>query len=134
MTFCVRQVRLYSLSQQKPEFLGYFPLFPDDAPHVVGSMAWGLEATSSHLFASSEPIEPAHLVGTHKAFDIQKNKVVYQFDAAEAGDTLCVGPTGMYVGLHLLPAWFPKTKIRFDREHFCAFHQSSRQPTYYPSI
>ncbi|KAF9477384.1 WD40 repeat-like protein [Pholiota conissans] len=89
-----QQVRLYSLSQQKPEFLGYFPLYPDGAPHVVGSMAWGLEATSSHLFASSEPVEPAHLIGTHKAFDIQERKVVYQFDAAEAGDTLCVGSTG----------------------------------------
>lgn len=89
----IRQVRLYSLSQPVPEPVGVFSLYPVEAPHIVGAMAWGANPTSNHLFASSEPLDST-FEGVHKAYDVQEKRPLYSFDAQEAGDTLCIGPTG----------------------------------------
>ncbi|KAF8202254.1 hypothetical protein BJ912DRAFT_920642 [Pholiota molesta] len=85
---------------ENPEALGAFPLHPVEAPHIVGAMAWGSNPTSTHLFASSEPLDSnSTFEGVHKAYDVQEKKSLYSFDAKEAGDTLCIGPTGSNLAL-----------------------------------
>ncbi|KAF9475003.1 WD40 repeat-like protein [Pholiota conissans] len=92
-------VRLHSLSTMIPETISSFSLHPIDAPHIVGAMAWGAESTSNHLFASSEPLDPTDFTGAHKAYDIQNKKIMYALNAMEAGDNICVGPTGTNLAL-----------------------------------
>lgn len=61
--------------------------------HVAGAFLWGLEQTDKLLFASSEPPDDG-LTGCHKAFDISRRKPIYTFDCKEAGDALCIDPSG----------------------------------------
>lgn len=70
------------------------PLTGKHTDHCVGAMVWGLERTSDLLFASSEPPLDHELKGYHKAFDINKQKMAYQFDAHEAGDAICISADG----------------------------------------
>lgn len=70
-----------------------FPLHDRGSPHMIGSIAWGCELTADHLFASSEPTKRT-FTGAHKAFDLQTQKTLYQFDAVEAGDVIAVDPIG----------------------------------------
>jgi hypothetical protein len=72
-------------------------------------MAWGSNPTSTHLFASSEPLDSnSTFEGVHKAYDVQEKRPLYSFDAKEAGDTLCIGPTGK---IPFLPDTFAQTLI-----------------------
>jgi WD40 repeat protein len=67
-------------------------------------MTWGLEGTSHYLFASSEPHDDDDYNGFHRAFDMNRKKHVFDFDAKEAGDAMaldCHGKSGAiaYVGV-----------------------------------
>ncbi|KAJ7203946.1 WD40-repeat-containing domain protein [Mycena haematopus] len=63
--------------------------------HVTGSIAWGFGATSSFILALSEPCAKNKTRdGSHHAFDAEALRTAFKFDAAEAGDALCVDPTG----------------------------------------
>lgn len=88
-----RRVYLYSLQDSARE-RGSFALHRQQDPHGIGAMAWGSGSTSDHLFASSEPEDGDGFDGLHKAYDLQSKTPLYSLDATEAGDTLCVGPTG----------------------------------------
>lgn len=97
----IRKVRLFSISDDETIELPPVALHPDRRPHIVGAMAWGSHSSSNHLFASSEPYDPRSVLepsfdGVHKVYDIHKRTVVYQFDATEAGDSLCVDQGGMW--------------------------------------
>jgi hypothetical protein len=64
------------------------------ADYVIGSMAWGSESTKDQLFGSSEPRSSTLFDGIHKALDVETKKLLYQFDALEAGDMLSLDSTG----------------------------------------
>ncbi|KAJ7117597.1 WD40-repeat-containing domain protein [Mycena epipterygia] len=66
--------------------------------HVVGAIAWQ-SANSPLVFALSEPIRKDDHQGHHKAIDIERCRTSFKFDAPEAGDALCVDPTGDTVAL-----------------------------------
>jgi hypothetical protein len=71
---------------------------PRNAPHATGAMVWGAEATSQHLFASSEPYNDNHHSGHHRAFDLNlPNQVLYEFDAGEAGDAMALNNQGWHL-------------------------------------
>jgi hypothetical protein len=57
-------------------------------------MAWGLQGTSTYIFASSEPPGEDEYRGFHGAFDINRLVKAYKFDAKEAGDALALDPNG----------------------------------------
>ncbi|KAI8995525.1 hypothetical protein BD414DRAFT_409596 [Trametes punicea] len=66
---------------------------PAGLGHVTAEMAWGVHASRHLLFASSACM--ADSSGHHKAFDVVRNKVVVEFDAAkEACSTLTLDPVG----------------------------------------
>lgn len=99
-----RRVRVFSLTDSdQPRKEADFRLFSKkDAPHIVGNMVWGTGPTEDCLFASSEPdplirdeIPEALFVGRHKAFDVENEKALYEFQAEEAGDSLCINASGM---------------------------------------
>jgi hypothetical protein len=56
-------------------------------------MVWGRESTAAYLFASSEPPNDI-LVGCHKGFDVEVQKVAFDFDASEAGDAISITQDG----------------------------------------
>ncbi|CDO72346.1 hypothetical protein BN946_scf184977.g43 [Trametes cinnabarina] len=61
--------------------------------HVTAEIAWGVYASRNLLFASSACIDDVS--GHHKAFDVVRNKVVVEFDAAkEACSSLALDPLG----------------------------------------
>lgn len=72
-------------------------------PHIVGTMVWGRGPTENWLFASSEPdplilrddVAKAIFTGRHIAVDIVGQEVPYDLQANEAGDSLCINPSGM---------------------------------------
>ncbi|KAF8967632.1 WD40-repeat-containing domain protein [Flammula alnicola] len=97
-----KKIQFYSLSQSNPEPRGAFYIHPPKTlktPHIVGAMAWGTESSVDHLFASSEPSVPELFEGLHKVYDIHRQTVLYQLDATEAGDTLCLNSTGTSLAL-----------------------------------
>ncbi|GLB41833.1 putative WD40 repeat-like protein [Lyophyllum shimeji] len=63
--------------------------------HPVGSIAWGHGPTSSHIFASSE----GDFTGFHKAFDVDRSTVAYQFDEEGSGDAMAVTDDGTRLAL-----------------------------------
>ncbi|KAF7370328.1 WD-REPEATS-REGION domain-containing protein [Mycena sanguinolenta] len=65
--------------------------------HVTGSIAWGFGGSSPFILALSEPLVRENTKdGYHHAFDPEAHtkKPVFTFDAAEAGEELCIDPTG----------------------------------------
>ncbi|KAF7356334.1 WD-REPEATS-REGION domain-containing protein [Mycena venus] len=63
--------------------------------HVTGAIAWGSGISSSLILALSEPTASnARHDGSHHAFDTDAQRSAFKFDAAEAGDALCIDPTG----------------------------------------
>ncbi|KJA28082.1 hypothetical protein HYPSUDRAFT_197622 [Hypholoma sublateritium FD-334 SS-4] len=94
-----KKVCLYSLADSVAEERGSFSIHRLNEPHHIGAIAWGSDASSNHLFASSEPTVDGIFDGLHKAYDLQSKSVLYQFDAREAGDALCVGPSGSTLAL-----------------------------------
>ena len=62
--------------------------------HLVGAICWGREATSSFLFASSEPTDADAFTGWHRAFDLAKEQV-FKMDASEAGDAIAIDSLGI---------------------------------------
>ena len=64
-------------------------------------MVWGRESTSAYLFASSEPHVDVNFDGFHKGFDVEEQKVIFDFDAGEAGDAICITQDGPGVPLRL---------------------------------
>ncbi|KAJ6519153.1 WD40-repeat-containing domain protein [Mycena sanguinolenta] len=65
--------------------------------HVTGSIAWGFGGSSSFILALSEPLaRETTRDGYHHAFDpeARTEKPAFTFDATEAGDALCIDPTG----------------------------------------
>ncbi|KAJ7030655.1 WD40-repeat-containing domain protein [Mycena alexandri] len=69
----------------------------DRDAHVTGSIAWGLNHTSSLIFALSEPVVKNDNRGRHQAFDTLALTQAFTFhtsEAGDAGDALCVDPTG----------------------------------------
>ncbi|KAJ6581887.1 WD40-repeat-containing domain protein [Mycena capillaripes] len=66
----------------------------DQDEHTTGAIAWGFGATSSLIFASSEPVDKINPNGQHRAFDTEALRPLFKFDATEAGDALCVDSTG----------------------------------------
>lgn len=90
-----RKIYIYSgISEDSSDII--LPLAGKDFRHCVGAMVWGLERTSDLLFASSEPPLEHELNGHHKAYDITKQKMAYQFDAHEAGDTISIAADGTF--------------------------------------
>lgn len=85
---------MYSLADSVAEERGVFSIHRLSDPHQIGAIAWGSGSTSSQLFASSEPVREGIFDGLHKVYDLQSQSVSYQFDAKEAGDALCIGPSG----------------------------------------
>ncbi|KAJ7210526.1 WD40-repeat-containing domain protein [Mycena pura] len=74
----------------------------DQNAHVTGSIAWGSAASSSLIFALSEPVMQDNHRGQHKAFDtvaLMKAFDFYTSEAGEAGDALCVDSTGSTAAL-----------------------------------
>ncbi|KAJ7464613.1 WD40-repeat-containing domain protein [Mycena latifolia] len=77
-----------------------FRLFDNNqGGHVTGAIAWGSGASSSFIFALSEPVGENDHHGSHIAFDVQASRRAFKFDATGAGDALCVNPTGTTVAL-----------------------------------
>ena len=70
-----------------------FELSPPGIDSNVGAMVWGSGPTERCLFASSEPIDTNEFVGCHRIFDLGRNTSAI-IDAKEAGDALCVDPSG----------------------------------------
>ncbi|KAF8216861.1 WD40-repeat-containing domain protein [Mycena galopus ATCC 62051] len=64
--------------------------------HTTGAIAWGFGSSSSLILASSEPVPDAKYThdGFHHAFDVEARTTAFTFDASEAGDALCIDPTG----------------------------------------
>ncbi|KAF7356308.1 Tuftelin-interacting protein 11 [Mycena venus] len=63
--------------------------------NVTGAIAWGSGLSSSLILALSEPAHPdTHHDGFHHAFDTEALRSAFKFDAPEAGDALCINPTG----------------------------------------
>ena len=60
----------------------------------MGAIVWGYESTAAHLFASSEPPGDVDFKGFHKCFDAVEQKVIYDFDANEAGDAIGITQDG----------------------------------------
>ncbi|KAJ7509812.1 WD40-repeat-containing domain protein [Mycena galericulata] len=71
----------------------------EQGAHVTGAIAWGSAASSSLVFALSEPVMKDDYRGYHKAFDVEAITTLFAFDAPEAGDALCVDPAGDIVAL-----------------------------------
>jgi hypothetical protein len=57
-------------------------------------MIWGHESTAAYLFASSEPHGDVNFNGFHKGFDVEVQKVAFDFDANEAGDAISITQDG----------------------------------------
>lgn len=72
-------------------------LFGRKADNSVGAMVWGRESTAVYLFASSEPSGNVNFNGFHKGFDIEVQKVAFDFDAKEAGDAISITEDGQGV-------------------------------------
>jgi hypothetical protein len=88
-----RKIFLYSnLSSDVTETC--LSLFGRKTRDSVGAMAWGRGSTAVYLFASSEPLNDTHLVGHHKGFDVEVQKVAFDFDASEAGDAISITQDG----------------------------------------
>ncbi|KAJ7180966.1 WD40-repeat-containing domain protein [Mycena filopes] len=65
--------------------------------HVTGPIAWGHDRTASLIFASSEPAVKNDNRGRHQAFDTAALRPAFRLhtsDQGDAGDALCVDPTG----------------------------------------
>jgi len=69
------------------------PVAPEGAQHSAGAMVWGAGATADYIFASSEHYGTEH-TGFHRAFDVHTGKMVYKFDASEAGDAMALDSSG----------------------------------------
>ncbi|KAJ7763546.1 WD40-repeat-containing domain protein [Mycena maculata] len=79
-----------------------FDLTPDKREqnaHVTGAIVWGSAKSSDLIFALSEPLNKDVRGGCHNAFDTKALRTAFRFDAPEAGDALCVDPTGDIVAL-----------------------------------
>lgn len=74
-------------------------LFGRKADNSVGAMVWGRESTAVYLFASSEPSGNVNFNGFHKGFDIEVQKVAFDFDAKEAGDAISITEDGALLAL-----------------------------------
>ncbi|KAJ7716752.1 hypothetical protein B0H16DRAFT_1612742, partial [Mycena metata] len=69
----------------------------DRDAHVTGSIAWGLNHTSSLIFALTEPVNKNDNRGRHQAFDtvaLTRSFIFHTSEAGDAGDALCIDPTG----------------------------------------
>ncbi len=91
-----RKVQIYDLSEEVVMPPHHFLLHDRCSPHMIGPIAWGCETTADHLFASSEPTQQT-FTGAHKVFDLRTQKMIYQFDAEEAGDVIAVDPVGQII-------------------------------------
>ena len=70
-----------------------YRLAPSNSDYSVGALAWGRGASSSFLFASSEP-KGDEISGIHRAVDVTRQKFVYTLSAKEAGDAIAVDDDG----------------------------------------
>jgi WD40 repeat protein len=107
LTYFVLHRKVYICPQLHPfdrETQFALSVAPANASHSAGAMTWGLEGTSHYLFASSEPHDDDDYNGFHRAFDMNRKKHVFDFDAKEAGDAMaldCHGKSGAiaYIGV-----------------------------------
>jgi hypothetical protein len=74
---------------------------PRNWAHATGAIAWGRDATPHYLFASSEPSGKDDPKGCHRAFDLEKLKMAYKFDANEAGDAMALDGNGANISTGL---------------------------------
>lgn len=66
----------------------------------IGDIAWGLGSQSDKLFASSMTKGEKGFSGTHRVFDVSTERIAYTLRLEEAGNSIGVHPTGMYVLYH----------------------------------
>ncbi|KAH9479447.1 hypothetical protein JR316_0008041 [Psilocybe cubensis] len=93
-----KKVNVYKITEAGKSSC-YFHLHPTKSPHVIGSMAWGAGPTTDILFASSEPdpfhtVNTPHFDGIHAMYSTEKERILVEFDAKEAGDTLAINSSG----------------------------------------
>lgn len=100
ITVCSRKIFLYSGLRQDATAIS-LSLFGRRADHSVGAMAWGRDSTAVYLFASSEPTRDANFNGFHKGFDVEMQKVAFDFDASEAGDAIGITQDGQWSSMML---------------------------------
>ncbi|KAJ3512716.1 hypothetical protein NLJ89_g3357 [Agrocybe chaxingu] len=97
-----KRVQLFNLTEQVVVHLTCLQV-SDKRRQVVGALEWGSNSTAGHLFASSEsasdPPETRSFSAMHKAFDVEKRSMLYQFNAKETGDALAVNPDGSKLAL-----------------------------------
>ncbi|THG97261.1 hypothetical protein EW026_g4699 [Hermanssonia centrifuga] len=60
----------------------------------VQSIAWGTAQSSNWLFATSAPESKASHVGSHRAFDVTTNQLLFTLKNGDAGEDLAVDSTG----------------------------------------
>lgn len=67
---------------------------PSSDTQPIQSVVWGQQSTSNVIFASSGLEHWNSHNGFHKAFDIEKNKLVHTLDSEGCGECLDVSPRG----------------------------------------
>jgi len=70
------------------------PICESRKKHSVGPLVWGRNKTAACLYASSEPDDDSDLIGFHKAFDVEEEKLAYEFDESGAGDAMAITDDG----------------------------------------
>jgi hypothetical protein len=93
---CCRKIFLYSDSSPNGTDAS-LSLVGRKADHSVGAIVWGRESTAAYLFASSEPHGDEDFNGFHKGFDVEAQKVAFDFDVNEAGDAITITQDGQGV-------------------------------------
>ncbi|KAF8159542.1 WD40-repeat-containing domain protein [Crassisporium funariophilum] len=100
LAVATKRIQLYDLSDDDHRNVVNFKISNQlTNPNVIGAIVWGTESTKDHLFASSEPCSPEVFEGIHKVFDLESQTMIYQLDAAEAGDVIALDPTGSTLAL-----------------------------------
>ncbi|KAF8817437.1 WD40 repeat-like protein [Phlegmacium glaucopus] len=114
-----KKIHVFTFHDAEFEVSAEFSFFSSRLPHVIGSLAWGIESTAGQLFGSSEPCFSTIFDGIHKALDVTAKRMLYQFDASEAGDVLSLDSTGATLALstrapenkHLLRIYDTRRKL-----------------------
>ncbi|KAL0950198.1 hypothetical protein HGRIS_010190 [Hohenbuehelia grisea] len=66
--------------------------------HMTGATVWGYGESQNFLFASSESHND-DARSYHRAFDVHRQTIAYEFDAKENGDSIAIDPTGSELSL-----------------------------------
>ncbi|KAF7983382.1 hypothetical protein HWV62_22385 [Athelia sp. TMB] len=74
-------------SDGNPASKHLYTVASEGSDQAIGSIVWGLERSSSYLFASSESDTD---VGIHCAIDMEAGKIAYKFSATENGERLAL--------------------------------------------